>query len=115
MFEKRNISEEEALKRACKQNGFEFVPNNNKYDFKMTNENMLFTDDGWKTSKSGIGIYKNNDAVDFTDDEFRGMLGYIIGYTSEEISDDYKELRESLVNEVLHMTGKDLTKCWIWM
>lgn len=53
--------------------------------------------------------------VDFTDDEFRGMLGYILGYTSEDITDEYKELRNALVEEVKTTTGKDLTKCWIWM
>lgn len=50
---------------------------------------------------------------DFTDDEFRGMLGYIIGYTSE--GDEYKELRNALIYETERETGKDLTKCWIWM
>ena len=53
--------------------------------------------------------------VDFTDEEFRGMLGYIIGYTNEEMGDDYKRLRDNLIAEVKLTTGKDLTKCWIWM
>lgn len=59
-------------------------------------------------------IAMNLEIVDFTDDEFRGMLGYIIGYTNDEISDEYKELRTALINEVKFTTGKDLTKCWIW-
>lgn len=52
---------------------------------------------------------------DFTDDEFRGMLGYILGYTSEDVTDEYKDLRDALVEEVKLTTGKDLRKCWLWM
>lgn len=60
-------------------------------------------------------IMNDDIRVDFTDDEFRGMLGYIIGYTSEDISNDYKQLRDALVDEVKLTTGKDSRKCWLWM
>jgi hypothetical protein len=60
-------------------------------------------------------LMKEDTRVDFTDDEFRGMLGYIIGYTSYDPDGQYTELRESLVKEIKYTTGKDLTKCWIWM
>lgn len=60
-------------------------------------------------------IQEQKEPVDFTDDEFRGMLGYILGYTSEDFSDEYKQLRDDLVKEVKLTTGKDLRKCWIWM
>lgn len=82
--------------------------NNNNELFKRC---LIFLLDG--NVVTGISTSKLKKKVDV---QFRGMLGYIIGYISEEASDNYyKELRESLVNEVLHMTGKDLTKCWIWM
>ena len=60
-------------------------------------------------------LIAEDDSVDFTDDEFRGMLGYIIGYTSGDISNEYQELRKALIDEVKQTTGKDLAKCWIWM
>lgn len=59
-------------------------------------------------------LMKENIIVDFTDDEFRGMLGYIIGYTSCDSDGRYKDLRESLIEQVKITTGKDLTQCWIW-
>jgi hypothetical protein len=70
------------------------------------------TDEHFKRIKE---LMNDDISVDFTDDEFREMLGYIIGYTSEEIGDDYRQLREDLIEEVKSTTGKDLTKCWIWM
>jgi hypothetical protein len=59
-------------------------------------------------------ITREEVVVDFTDDEFRGMLGYVIGYTSYDPDGYYKELRDALVEEIKFTTGKDLTKCWIW-
>lgn len=77
---------------------------NDVIDLKSEMANRLVK----KTDKRTV----NNDN-DFTDDEIRGMLGYIIGYTSE--GDEYKELRNALIYETERETGKDLAKCWIWM
>ena len=91
MFEKReNVTTEEALRKACEENGLIYDPNIN-----------YIIDESTKKS------------VDFTDEEFCGMLGFIIGYTS--YGEEYNELRTDLINEVYRETGKDLTKCWIWM
>lgn len=60
MFEKRNISEEEALKRACKQNGFEFVPNNKKPRKTIT----IVNDEGKETVlDNNLNIVKPEDTV----------------------------------------------------
>lgn len=60
MFEKRNISEEEALKRACKQNGFEFVPNNNKPRKTIT----IVSDEGKETVLDNkFNVVKPEDTV----------------------------------------------------
>jgi hypothetical protein len=60
MFEKRNISEEEALKRACKQNGFEFVPNNKKPRKTIT----IVNDEGKETVlDNNFNIVKSEDTV----------------------------------------------------
>ena len=93
MFEKRNISEEEALKRACKQNGFEFIPKNNEPSKTIT----IVNDDGKEmVIDDKCNIVKDvNNCTLYSDGsillKYGGYIkdGYFIPYSSQVEADEH--------------------------